>query len=71
MMTTGTQVAVAFAGWFRPAGGCWQKVCVARGYDACYGELLDRTRSWPSGAAVVLRQGERPDRHPDRRPQGR
>ena len=67
-MTTSTQTAVAFTGWYRPHRGVpWTRLVCAATYDDAWGLLLDATRNTRGGESIVVRVDTDPNAPPRRR----
>jgi hypothetical protein len=50
----------AFAGWYRTAGGGWQRLAEGADYGEAWGQLLDRLPGGKGGESVVLPVGVHP-----------
>jgi hypothetical protein len=48
-----------FAGWYRPPGGCWGKVCEAPSHGCCLDALFE-TVGCRSGDLMVIRAHDYP-----------
>jgi hypothetical protein len=53
-------ITTTWCGWHRPRGGQWAKVCEAPSRDACWGRLLEATRTLEPGDSLTLPAGEVP-----------